>query len=174
MKITGWLSSTIIPFLICIIVAYGCLKKKSVFDYFIKGAEKGLHTSVKLIPVLVGMMTAVGAFRSSGLLERLIKIFEKIPVFAGFPTEVLPILAVRLFSSGAATGLTLDLFRQYGPDSEIGWMASLFLSCTETVFYIMSIYFGTIGITKGRYTLKGAMISTAAGIIASILLVTYL
>lgn len=174
MRITGWLSSTIIPFLICIIVAYGFLKKKSVFDFFIRGAEKGLNTSLKLIPVLVGMMTAVGALRSSGLLDQVTKIFEKLPVFTGLPAEVLPVLIVRLFSSGAATGLTLDLFRQYGPDSEIGWMASLFLSCTETVFYTMSIYFGTAGIKKGRYTLAGAMISTTAGLIASIVLVTYL
>ena len=81
---------------------------------------------------------------------------------------------IKLFSSSAATGLALDIFKQYGPDSKLGMMVSLMLSCTETVFYTMSIYFLSAGIKKTRYTLPGALLTTFIGIVMSVVLVTYL
>lgn len=174
MWITEYLSVIIIPVMIAVIVANGILKKISVFEIFQKGAKKGLRTAAELIPTWIGLLTAIGVLRSSGLLDKITEILQKFLAFTGFPTEIFPVLLVRLFSASAATGLTLDLFRQYGPDSGIGILASVFMSCTDTVFYTMGVYFAAVKIKKGRYTIKGALLATAAGMLASILLVTYL
>ncbi len=171
MWITEYLSVIVIPVIIAVIVANGILKKISVFEVFQKGAKKGLRTAAELIPTWIGLLTAVGVLRSSGLLDKVTEILQKYLAFTGFPTEIFPVLLVRLFSASAATGLTLDLFRQYGPDSGIGMLASVFMSCTETVFYTMGVYFAAVKIKKGRYTIKGALLATAAGILATVLLI---
>lgn len=171
MWITEYLSVIVIPVIVAVIVGNGTLKKVSVFEIFQIGAKKGLWTAAELIPTWIGLLTAIGVLRSSGLLEKIIEILQKCFSFTGIPTEIFPVLLVRLFSSSAATGLTLDLFRQYGPDSRIGLMASVFMSCTETVFYTMGVYFAAVKIKKGRYTVKGALIATAVGILATMFLV---
>ena len=89
----------------------------------------------------------------------------------GFPSRLLPMALVKLFSSSAATGLALDIFKQYGPDSQLGMITSIMLSCTETVFYTMSIYFMSVKVKKTRYTLAGALAATLAGVIMSVILV---
>lgn len=174
MWITEYLSVIVIPVIVAVIVGNGTLKKVSVFEIFQIGAKKGLWTAAELIPTWIGLLTAIGVLRSSGLLEKIIEILQKCFSFTGIPTEIFPVLLVRLFSSSAATGLTLDLFRQYGPDSRIGLMASVFMSCTETVFYTMGVYFAAVKIKKGRYTVKGALIATVAGMLSTVILVTYL
>lgn len=174
MKFISYSSIILIPFLIILIVGYGWLKKVAVFDTFTRGAKKGLHTAADLIPTWIGLLSAVGVLRASGLLDKIGEILQRLLSFTGFPTEVVPVLLVRLFSSSAATGLTLDLFREYGPDSGIGLLASIFMSCTETVFYTMSVYFTAVNIKNGRHTMRGALLATLAGIAASAILVTYL
>ena len=174
MWITEYFSVIVIPVIVAVIVGNGTLKKVSVFEIFQIGAKKGLWTAAELIPTWIGLLTAIGVLRSSGLLEKITEILQKCFSFTGIPTEIFPVLLVRLFSSSAATGLTLDLFRQYGPDSRIGLLASVFMSCTETVFYTMGVYFEAVKIKKGRYTVKGALIATAVGILATVVLVTYL
>lgn len=174
MRLTEYLSAAMIPIITVIIIGSGVLKKEPVFTLFQKGAKTGLQTAMGMLPTLIGIMTAVGVLRSSGLLERVAQIPEKFLVNLGVPSGIVPILIVRMFSASAATGLTLDLFRQYGPDSRAGLMASVSLSCTETIFYTMGIYFASVKIKKGRYTLKGAILATITGVLASILLVTYL
>ena len=174
MWITEYLSVMVIPVIVAVIVGNGILKKVSVFEIFQIGAKKGLWTAAELIPTWIGLLTSIGVLRSSGLLEKITEILQKCFSFTGIPTEIFPVLLVRFFSASAATGLTLDLFRQYGPDSRIGLMASVFMSCTETVFYTMGVYFAAVKIKKGRYTVKGALIATAVGILATVVLVTYL
>lgn len=164
----------LIPLIVIIITGYGCIKKISVFDAFTKGGKKGLQTTAELIPTWVGLLTAVGVLRASGLLDKMTEILQEFFGFTGFPTELFPVLLVRLFSASAATGLTMDLFRQYGPDSGTGLMASIFMSCTETVFYTMSVYFAAVKIKDGRHTMRGALLATTAGLVATLFLVTYL
>ena len=97
-------------------------------------------------------------------------VLQKRPVaFLHIPAQVVPLLLVRLVSSSAATGLLLDIFKTYGPDSRLGMMVSVLESCTETVFYTMSVYYLTVRISKTRWTLAGALIATFAGLVASIL-----
>ena len=119
-------------------------------------------------------MTAVGILRASGFLDFISRLAGQFTDLIGFPGELMPLAVVKMFSSSAATGLLLDIFRQYGADSRLGLAASLMLSCTETVFYTMSVYFMAAGVKKTRHTLAGALISTAAGAAASLFLAKFL
>ena len=163
-----YLSDLIVPVMILGIVTYGLCMRINVYDEFIKGAKKGFGTVIKIMPTLIGLMVAVGVLRASGFLELLANIIGKVTVYVGFPAELVPLTIVKMFSSSAATGLLLDLYKQYGTDSRIGLIASVMLSSTETIFYTMSVYFMTAKIKKTRYTLAGALIATMAGIVASV------
>lgn len=170
MKFILYLSDFLIPLVVFYIVGYGLLMKCDVYRDFVAGAVDGLKTVVNIMPTLIGLMAGVGVMRASGLLEALCNIASRAAVAAGFPAELMPLAVVRLFSSSAATGLVLDVFKTYGTDSYIGLVASIMMGCTETVFYTMSVYFMAAKVTKSRWTLAGALISTFAGIGASVVL----
>lgn len=170
MQLFLYISDFIVPFLILGIVVYGILKKVEVYDAFIKGAKEGFLTVIRIMPTMIGLMIAVGILRTSGFLEFLAEMLGKVTVCFGFPGELVPLTLVKMFSSSAATGLLLDLYREYGTDSVIGRIASISMSCTETIFYTMSVYYMTAKVTKTRYTVKGAMLATAAGLAASVVL----
>ena len=161
-------SELLIPCLIFYIVAYGLMAKRNIYSDFVDGAGDGLKTAVKILPTLVGLMVAVGMLRASGFLDFLAQALTEPCRLLGLPAPLVPLTIVRMFSSSAATGLVLDLFQQYGPDSLIGVIASLLVSCTETIFYTMSVYFMAAKIKKTRYTLAGALLATLAGVIASV------
>lgn len=163
-----YVSDLIVPLTILGIVTYGFSMKVSVYDEFIKGAKKGFGTVIKIMPTLIGLMVAVGVLRASGFLDFLASIIGRVTVFIGFPAELVPLAIVKMFSSSASTGLLLDLYKEYGTDSRIGLIASIMMSCTETIFYTMSVYFMTAKVRKTRYTLPGALIATVAGIVASV------
>lgn len=168
-----FLSVFLIPLLIFTIVGYGLLMKKNIYEIFISGAKDGLRTVVSIVPTLIGLMTAVGILRASGFLDLLAQWMGKALLGLGFPPQLVPLAVVRMFSSSAATGLALDIFREHGPDSRIGLTASLMMSCTETVFYTMSVYFMAARVRKTRYTLAGALLATFAGIAASVVLAEF-
>ena len=115
-------------------------------------------------------MIAVGVLRSSGFLSFLEGLCRPVSDLFHFPAELVPLSFIKMFSSSAATGLVLDIFKNYGTDSRIGLITSIMMSCTETIFYTMSVYFLAARVTKTRYTLTGALLSTLAGIIASVVL----
>lgn len=160
----------IVPLVIFGIISYGILMEVNVYDTFIKGAKSGFFTVIKIMPTLVGLMVAVGILRASGFLDFISEIIGGITAFAGFPGELVPLTVVKMFSSSAATGLLLDLFKEFGTDSYIGLIGSISMSCTETIFYTMSVYFMTAKVTKTRYTLTGALLSTLAGLATSVVL----
>ncbi len=164
------ISNIIIPVIIFYIVAYGISNRCNVYEDFIKGAKDGFHTVIQIMPTLIGLMVAVGVLRASGFLEFFGGLFSGVAGRLGFSTELVPLMLVKMFSSSAATGLVLDIFKNHGPDSLIGLTTSIMMSCTETIFYTMSVYFLAAKVTKTRYTLKGALLATVAGIAASILL----
>ena len=170
MEILNYVSVLTIPLLVTVIVMDGILKKRPVYSIFLKGAAKGLKTTAQLLPAWIGLLTAAGVLRGSGLLDKIVDLLGALLKNSGFPTEILPVLVVRLFSASAATGLTLDLFQKYGPDSDIGLLASIFMSCTETVFYTMSVYFLSVNVRKTRHMLPGALFATVCGIGASVVL----
>ena len=122
------------------------------------------------MPTLIGLMVAVGVLRASGFLDFLGELFAGVTKQFGFSSELIPLMLIKMFSSSAATGLVLDIFKNHGPDSLIGMTTSIMMSCTETVFYTMSVYYMAARVTKTRYTLAGAVLSTITGVAASIVL----
>ncbi len=168
MSFLFYISNMMIPAIILGITIYGISSKVNVYDEFIVGAKKGIHTVVQIMPTLIGLMVAVGITRASGILDLLAEILGKFTSYIGFPSQLVPLAIIRMFSSSAATGLVLDIFKEYGTDSRIGLIASVMMSCTETIFYTMSVYFMAAKIKKTRYTLPGALLATIAGIAASV------
>lgn len=164
------ISNIIIPVILFYIVAYGISNRCNVYEDFIKGAKDGFHTVIQIMPTLIGLMVAVGVLRASGFLAFLGKLFAGVTKQFGFSSELIPLILIKMFSSSAATGLVLDIFKNHGPDSLIGMTTSIMMSCTETVFYTMSVYYMAAKVTKTRYTLAGAVLSTITGVIASIVL----
>lgn len=164
------ISNMMIPLLVLGIVWYGLGKKVDVYQSFIKGANDGFHTVIGIMPTLIGLMTAVGILRASGFMEMLGAVLGRVTARIGFPGELMPLTVVKMFSSSAATGLLLDLYKEFGADSYIGKVASISMSCTETIFYTMSVYFLAAKVTKTRYTLTGALLATFAGLVASVML----
>lgn len=170
MKFLLYMADFIVPLVIFGVISYGILMEVNVYDTFIKGAKSGFFTVIKIMPTLVGLMVAVGILRASGFLEFISEIIGKLTGSIGFPGELVPLTVVKMFSSSAATGLLLDLFKEFGTDSYIGLIGSISMSCTETIFYTMSVYFMTAKVTKTRYTLTGALLATLAGLAASVIL----
>ena len=164
------MSDIMIPLIIFFVVGYGMVSGIKVYETFLKGAKDGLKIVVDILPTLIGLMVAVGVLRASGFFNLLGSLLEPLTNLAGLPAQLVPLLIVKLFSSSAATGLVLDIFKNDGPDSYAGMVTSILMSCTETVFYTMSVYFLAAKVTKTRHTLTGALLATLAGTIASVVL----
>lgn len=173
MRLFLLISDMLIPMIILAIICYGASKKIDVYDAFVKGAADGFHTVIKIMPTLIALMVAVGILRESGFLESFGSVIGKFTTYVGFPGELIPLTVVKMFSSSAATGLLLDLYKEYGTDSRIGTIASISMCCTETIAYTMSVYFMAAKVSKSRYTLPGALIATLAGLAASVALSSY-
>jgi len=147
------------------------LKKVKLYEVFLEGATEGLKTVVDILPTLIGLIVAVEVFRAGGLLDIMTNFIRPMAERVGFPAELAPLSIIRLVSSSAATGLLLDIFQNFGPDSFLGRVSSVMMSCTETVFYTMSLYFLSVGVRKTRYTLPCALIANFAGVFAAVILV---
>lgn len=170
MRFLVYLSDFIIPFVILYVVGMGLVMKVPIFDAFMKGAEDGFKVVCNILPTLIGLMVAVGILRASGAMDNLGNAMAPLISWMHFPAELVPLVLVKIFSSSAATGLLLDIFKEFGTDSYIGRLASLLMSCSETIFYTMAVYFMTAGVRKTRYTLAGSLFAAFAGIAASVVL----
>ena len=171
MSILLTISDFIIPVTILFIVVFGCLQKVDIYEVFLEGAREGLQTVVDILPTLIGLIMAVEVVRAGGLLDIMVECIRPFADAVGFPAELAPLSVVRLISSSAATGLLTDLFQHYGPDSYLGRVASVMMSCTETVFYTMSLYFLSVGIRRTRWTLPCALLANLVGVFAAVWLV---
>lgn len=174
MKIMMFLSDVMIPLLIFCVVGYGLLNKHNIYEEFIEGAKDGFSTVIGIMPTLIGLMVAVGILRASGFLDFLSNFCGIFTERIGFPAELLPVTIVKMFSSSAATGLLLDIYKEFGTDSLLGKMSSIMMSSTETIFYTLSVYFMSVHIKKTRWTLWGALIATLAGTAASVILANFM
>ena len=167
-------SNIIIPLLLFVIIADGLNKKVAVYEEFVEGAKEGLHTVVGILPTLIGLMIGVGVLRASGFMTFLGSGIGKFTQKIGIPADIVPLFLVKMFSSSAATGLVLDIFKTHGTDSYIGILTSILMSCTETIFYTMSVYFLAAKVTKTKYTLKGALFTSFVGLFLSVYLANML
>lgn len=173
-RVLTYISELTIPLIILLVVGYGYLEKEKVYEAFLEGAGEGLNIVIKLVPTLVGLMVAVGMLRASGILEGVEHLLGSLTRPVGLPASLLPLLVIKLFSASAATGLVFDVFETFGTDSFAGLFTSILMSCTETVFYTLSVYFLAAKVTKTRFTLTGALLATAAGTVASYLLARFM
>lgn len=165
------ISALLIPMVAFYIVGYGCLQKVPVFTVFVKGAKEGLQVVGEILPTLIGLMIAIGLVRTSGVLEGFgLWLGSWLPESV-FPKELVPLALVKMISSSAATGLLLDIYKQYGTDSKLGMLASVLMCCSETILYTMAVYFAAAKVKKTRYTLPGALFATFVGMLATMLIV---
>jgi spore maturation protein B len=166
-KFLIYISDYIIPFLFFYIIGLGLISKVNIFDEFIKGAKDGFKVVYDILPTLIGLMVAIGILRASGALNILSGILKPVTDYIHFPSQLVPVVIIKMFSSSAATSLVLDIFKEYGPDSYLGRLISVIMSSTETIFYTLAVYFMAAGVKKTRYTLLGCLVATLTGIIAS-------
>ena len=164
-------SSLIIPVLLAGMAIYGMGKKVDVYGALTHGAEEGLSVLLRIIPSLVGLLTAVSMFRASGALEWLAALCAPVLDWLGIPSELLPLMLIRPVSGSGALAVASDLMTTYGPDSYVGRVASVMLGSTETTFYTIAVYFGSAGIHRTRHTVPAALTADIAGFLASALAV---
>ncbi|MGI6413771.1 MAG: spore maturation protein [Syntrophomonadaceae bacterium] len=162
------ISKWAIPFLLLAVPLYGFVKKVPVYESFVEGAEEGFKTAVKIIPFLVGMLVAISVFRASGAMDFVTQALDPITSRLGAPSEVLPLAVMRPLSGSGVLGLAAELMRVYGPDSFIGRLASVMQGTTDTTFFILTVYFGSVGIKKYRYSIVTGLAADVTGFIASL------
>lgn len=170
MNMILYFSDFIIPFCMFYIVIYGFFNGTEVYTTFVEGVKGGFRIVLEIAPTMIALLVSVGIFRASGALDWISGILHPLGKLLHMPAALIPVLLVRIFSSSAATGLVLDIFKEYGPDSYLGMMASIMMSCTETVIYTMTIYYASVKIKKTRWTLPGALAATMAGAVASVII----
>lgn len=163
----GVISAYAIPVIFLIILILGLIKDVKVYDVFVEGAREGITTIVKIIPTLVGLMVAVGVFKASGALELIILAFKPLAALLGIPAETIPLALMRPVSGSASLAIVNEIIRTYGPDSYIGRTASTMMGSTETIFYTLTIYFGSVGIKNIRFTLVAALFADLVSVTAS-------
>jgi spore maturation protein B len=164
------ISSWAIPVIIVFIPLYATYRKVAVYESFVDGAKDGFDTAIRIIPHLVGMMVAISVFRASGAMEMMIGWVKPLCDALGIPSEILPLALLRPITGAGSLAFTTDLIQQFGPDSMIGRIASTIQGSTDTTLYVITVYFGAIGIKKASYALKVGLISDAVGFIASIVI----
>lgn len=161
-------SNLVIPLMITAICIAGYIKKVKIYEMFIEGAKEGVVVAVRLIPFLVGMFMAIGIFRESGALSMLTRILSPVGRQLGMPEELLPLAFIRPLSGTGALEVTIDLIRRYGPDSAIGRMASTMQASSETTLYIITVYFGAVGIKKTRHSLIAGLLADLVAFLSSV------
>jgi spore maturation protein B len=157
-----------IPILFLIIVGAAALKKVKVYEEFVDGAKEGFNVGIRIIPYLVAILCAIAIFRASGALDFAVQGLSSILAPLGIPPEVLPMAFIRPLSGSGALGVLSEGLETYGPDSMIGNTMSVMMGSTETTFYILAVYFGSISVRKTRHTLAACLIGDAAGLITAI------
>lgn len=161
--------SYIMPAMILLLLGYALYKRVNLYDAFTRGAQEALPLLVQVLPFMAAMLIAMNLFRSSGALSVLISWIEPLLSRLGLPAELVPLLVLRPFSGGAALALLQDVFNSHGADSFLGLAASLMLGSTETIFYTVALYFGSVGVRKTRATVAVALLSGAVGAAVAIL-----
>lgn len=170
MKIIEYCSNIAMPLMIIIIVFYGVIERKKVFDIFLDGAKEGIGVVLNIFPTLVGLFVAIGALRSSGIIDLIIKFLTPVLNLFNFPTEILPLALIRPISGSSSIAVATDIMNKFGVDSNIGLIASVIMGSTETTVYTIAVYTSSVGIKKTRFVLWAALIADFVGIVTSVII----
>jgi spore maturation protein B len=160
-----------IPALIFFIVIYGVIKKVKIYEAFVEGAKEGFNVGVRIIPYLVAMLVAIGIFRAGGAMEILATVLSPVTKLIGMPSEALPMAIIRPLSGSGALGVMSDIIKTHGPDSLIGKMVSVMMGSSETTFYVLAVYFGSVSISRTRQAVWGGIVVDIVGVLTSVLIV---
>ena len=161
------LFTMIIPVILCGVALYGVWKRVDVYDALIQGAREGLAVLLRIVPALIALMTAVYMLRASGALELAAQALSPLLDRMGIPGELLPLMLVRPISGSAALGVGAEVIHTSGPDSYLGRVAAVMLGSTETTFYTIAVYFGSVGISRTRYAVPAALCADLTGFLAA-------
>ncbi len=161
------LFTMVVPLTISGVALYGVGQHVDVYAALIHGAEEGLETLLRIVPAMVGLLTAVSMLRASGALDLAARLLAPLLDWVGVPSELLPLMLVRPISGSAALGVGAELIGTYGPDSYLGRVAAVMLGSTETTFYTIAVYFGAVGVTRTRYALPAALCADLTGFLAA-------
>lgn len=172
MAVVTLVSTWLIPCFIMLVLIVATWKRVPTYEMFVEGGKEGVKMAFSLLPFLVGMIVSIAILRASGALDAFVGLLSPVLSFLGVPPDIVPLALVRPISGTAALGVTTELIDAHGPDSFIGRLASTMQGSTDTTLYILTIYFGAVGIKKMRYALKVGLIADLIGIIASIVIVT--
>ncbi len=170
-QLSNWM---LLIFVVGIPLYAAVIKRVNVFDAFIVGAKQGFDTVLGILPYLVAMMVAIGMLRASGFFTLAGQLLAPLMATIGMPAEVLPLALIRPFSGSASTGLMAELIHQYGGNSLISKTAATMMGSTETTFYVVAVYFGSIGILRTRHAIPAGLLADLAGVIASVIICRYL
>lgn len=170
MNLVNYLSTAAIPVVILIIIIYGLLEKKKVYDIFLNGAKDGIKIVLRLFPTLIGIFVAVGALRTSGILDLIIKFISPITNLLNIPSEIMPLSILRPISGSASIGVAVDIMQKYGTDTFIGLVTSTIMGSTETTLYTIAVYTSCVGIKKTRFVLAAALLADIAGMVSSVVI----
>ena len=168
MNFINYISSAAMPIIILLIIMYGMIEKMQVFDTFLKGAKDGIKIVLKIFPTLIGLFVAIGALRSSGILDLIINCIKPVTIFLNIPTEVMPLAMLRPISGSASIAIATDIMKTYGVDSNIGLTASTIMGSTETTLYTIAIYTSCVGIKNIKFVLWVALSADLIGVLASV------
>ena len=170
MKFINYFSVIAVPISILIILLYGILEKKNVFDIFLKGANDGVKMVIKIFPTLVGLFLAIGALSSSGILDFIIKLITPLLTLLKIPPEIMPLAILRPISGSGSIAVATDIMKKFGVDSLIGLIVATIMGSTETTIYTIAVYTSSVNIKKTRFVLFAALMADLTGIIASVVI----
>lgn len=172
----GWFASYVealsilaIPFLLSFFPLYAALRSVPVYEEFVEGAKEGFQVALRIIPFLVAILVAIGMFRGAGGIDMLSRALDPALKFVGFPAELLPMALMRPLSGSGSLGIFSELVATHGPDSILARMAGTIMGSTETTFYVLAVYFGSVAIRRTRHAVPAGLLADTAGIAASII-----
>lgn len=163
-----------IPAVMFIFLGWGIVRKVKVYEVFVEGAKDGFNTAVRIIPYLVAMLVAIGIFRASGAMELLTTLLAPVTGLIGMPPETLPMAFMRPLSGSGSLGIMTELMKTHGPDSVIGIMASTMYGSSETTFYVLAVYFGSVNVRNTRHAVPTGLIADVAGMLTAVWIVNLL
>lgn len=170
MNVLNYISNLAMPAIILIIVIYALKERKKVFDIFLDGAKEGVQIVFNIFPTLIGLFLAVGALRSSGILDMIINVVTPFLNIVHFPSEIMPLAMLRPISGSSSIAIATDIMKNFGVDSNIGLIAGTIMGSTETTLYTIAIYSSSIKIKKTRGILGAALIADLVGIVTSVVI----
>lgn len=166
------LGNYLIPAVVLLIVIYAIKKKVSIYDSFVSGAKEGLELGISILPYLVAMLFATNVLLKSNILNNVFNLFGPIFNFLKVPVEILPMAMIRPISGNASFAVMIDLIKKFGVDSFLGRLAATLQGSTDTTIYVLSLYFGSIGIKKTGHAMWAGLLTDLVAVIVSIILVS--